>query len=225
MTGSPAIARKISAKSARWSSPRRSRASRKAVPVRSIVVLALGARLRPPPALAGDEHLAHQLLAVLAEEHVLGAAEADPLGAERARARSASSAASAFARTPEPADLVGPLEHALELVADPRLDQLDLVDGDQPAGAVDRDPVAGVELRLADPDHLFVGVDLERRGAGDARPAHPARDQGRVRGLAALRGEDPAGGVKAGDVVGLGELADEDHVLAVAGAAHGLLGA
>ena len=69
-----------------------------------------------------------------------------------------------------------------------------------------------------------VHVDLERRCARDAGPPHPARDQGRVRGLAALRGEHPAGGVEAGDVVGLGEPAHEDHVLAGIRLAHRLLG-
>ncbi len=41
--------------------------------------------LGAPPARRGDEHAAHELAAVLAEEHVLGAAEPDSLGAERAR--------------------------------------------------------------------------------------------------------------------------------------------
>ena len=54
-------------------------------------------------------------------------------------------------------------------------------------------------------------------GADDRRPAHPARDQRRVRGLAALRGQDPARGVEAGDVVGLGVRPHQDHVAALAG--------
>ena len=50
--------------------------------------------------------------------------------------------------------------------------------------------------------------------------AHAAGDQRRVRGLAALRGDDPARRVEAGDVLGLGERADQDHVAALgAGAA------
>ena len=60
-----------------------------------------------------------------------------------------------------------------------------------------------------------LGVDLDLGGAGDARAAHAAGDERRVRGLAALGGEDSAGGVEPGDVVGLGERADQDHVLAV----------
>ena len=47
-----------------------------------------------------------------------------------------------------------------------------------------------------------------------AGPAHAARDERRVAGLAALGGEDPARGVEAGDVLGLGERAHEDDVAA-----------
>ena len=46
-------------------------------------VLGRRPHLGPPPARRGDEHPPDQLAPVLAEEHVLGPAEADPLGAER----------------------------------------------------------------------------------------------------------------------------------------------
>jgi hypothetical protein len=48
----------------------------------------LGERRRAPGRVVGQDHLAHGLDALLLEEHVLGAAQADPLGAEGAgRAR------------------------------------------------------------------------------------------------------------------------------------------
>ena len=50
--------------------------------------------------------------------------------------------------------------------------------------------------------------------AGDARLAHPARDDGRVGGHAAVRGEDPVRLDHAVDVVRRRLPADEDHVLA-----------
>ena len=94
-----------------------------------------------------------------------------------------------------------------------------------PVRAVDRDEVAAVQDELADPHLARVQVDLQLGGARDRRTAHPARDQRRVRGLAALGGEDPDGGVEARDVVGLGERPHEDHRLPVSAACDGLLGA
>ena len=59
----------------------------------------------------------------------------------------------------------------------------------RPGAAVDRDHVALVQLVAADPHRRRVDVDLEPLAAGDARLAHAARDDGRVRGHAAVRGE------------------------------------
>ena len=61
--------------------------------------------------------------------------------------------------------------------------------------------------------------------ARDRRAAHAAGDQRGMAGLAALAREDPAGGVEAGDVVGLGEGAHEDHVAALGGGRDGVAGA
>ena len=116
----------------------------------------------------------------------------------------------------EPALLVGPAQDGVELLADLRVDQGDVVERHDTARALDRDLVPGPELDLADPDDAGRLVDRQGRGPGDAGPPHPAGDQRGVRGLAALGGEDAAGRVEAGDVVGLGEGANEDHVLAVA---------
>ena len=118
----------------------------------------------------------------------------------------------------EPADLVRPAEHALEALVAPRLDQRHVVAGDHAGAAVDRDPRAGGDHDVAHADHARAQVDVELAGADDRRAAHPARDERGVRGLAALGGEDAARGVEAGDVVGLGERAHEDHVAAVGGA-------
>ena len=66
----------------------------------------------------------------------------------------------------------------------------------------------------ADPDGLRADVDLEAVAAGDARLAHPARDDGRVRGHPAVRGEDALRLDQTVDVVGRRLPADEDHRLA-----------
>ena len=60
-------------------------------------------------------------------------------------------------------------------------------------------------------------VDVERLGAADAGAAHAAGHDGRVRGLAAAAGQDAPGGDHAVQVVGVGLLADQDHVLAALG--------
>ena len=67
VTGRPFIARKIPAKSSRCSGS------------------SLSSALRAVGLVLGDDHLAHRADLPLAEEHVLGAAEADALGAERDR--------------------------------------------------------------------------------------------------------------------------------------------
>ena len=62
---------------------------------------------------------------------------------------------------------------------------------------------------------VFVaGVDVEALAAGDARLAHPARDDSRVRRHPAVRGEDALRLDEPVDVVGRRLPADEDHRLA-----------
>ncbi len=87
----------------------------------------------------------------------------------------------------------------------------------RPVAAVDRDRIAGVAARARRsaprrPARSIVTVG----GAGDRRAAHAARDERGVARLAALAREDAARGVEAGDVVGLGERAHEDHVASLA---------
>jgi hypothetical protein len=57
------------------------------MPSKSAADAAAAWRARRPPALlgVGQDHLAHRVEPLLAEEHVLGAAQADALGAELAR--------------------------------------------------------------------------------------------------------------------------------------------
>ena len=73
-------------------------------------------------------------------------------------------------------------------------------------------------------DGLRAGVDLEPLAAGDARLAHAARDDGRVRRHAAVRGEDALRLDQPVDVVGRRLPADEDHRLAGLAALLGAVG-
>ena len=76
--------------------------------------------------------------------------------------------------------------------------------------------VALVQRRVADAHACAAARSiLQLAGAGHGGHAHAARDERRVRGLAALAGEDALRRVEAGDVVGLGERAHEDHVAPV----------
>ncbi len=116
----------------------------------------------------------------------------------------------------EVADLIGPLEHLPEVLVDRRRDERHVVSGDDPGAAVDRDHVTLVEHRAVGGDRALVEVDHQPLRADDRGAAHPARDQRGVRGLAALAGQDPASGVEPGDVLGVGERPDQDHVPALA---------
>ena len=135
--------------------------------------------LGAPPAGGGDEHAPHQLAPVLAEEHVLGPAEADPLGPQGSRLGRVLGGIGVCPH-PQAAQLVRPAEHLGEVLADLGLDQRDLVGRDPAAGALDCDRIPHGELLLADPDNPGLGVDLDLGGAGDARTAHAAGDERRV---------------------------------------------
>ena len=87
-----------------------------------------------------DDHLP------LAEEHVLGAAQADALRAELAAERSVVGGVGVGAHAHR-AELVGPRQQdRVEVAGDLGLDERDRADDDDAGGAVDRDDVALVQL-------------------------------------------------------------------------------
>ena len=146
---------------------------------------------RRSSSLDGHDHLAHDRQPLLGQEHVLGAAEADPLGAELARLGGVLGRVGVRAHL-QPADLVRPAEDRLEVLVDLRRDER------RPRRRSTR-PVPP-SIVITSPSRELVPADREpsrasrsivqRLAAGDARLAHPARDDGRVRGHAAVRGED-----------------------------------
>ena len=86
-----------------------------------------------------------------------------------------------------------PSEHRVEVLVDRRRDERDGPDDHAPGAAVDRDRVALVQRvarRCVRPRRAR--VDRERFAARHARLAHAPRDDGGVRGHAAVRGEDAA---------------------------------
>jgi len=179
----------------------------------------------------GQDQPLHELPA-LAEEHVLGADQADPAGAEPAGPGTvlAGVGVGVHAETTggvgvlhDPGDgrdqVVGPAaEAALEVLDHRRRHDRDLTGVNGATGAVDGDHVA-----LADGDSLRRGelarsqVDLELLGPANAGLAHPPGHDRGMAGLAAAAGQDAAGGDHAVQVIGVGLPADQDDGLARVG--------
>ena len=151
---------------------------------------------------------------------MLGAAEADPLRAELARLGGVLGRVRVRAHL-QAARLVGPAEDRLEVLVDLRRDEVDRAEDDSSRAAVDRDHVVFAELVATDRSLLRRVVDREPLAPRDARLAHPARDDGRVRGHPAMGGQDSLCGDHPVDVVGGRLPADEDHVLAGSGSLGG----
>ena len=99
--------------------------------------------------VVSEDHLLHDRQALLAEEHVLGAAEADALRAELTCPRRVLGRVGVRADL-QPAQLVRPAEDGLEVLVHLRRDERDLADVDVARAAVDRDHVAFVQLLAAE---------------------------------------------------------------------------
>src|SRR5262245_7537596 len=176
-----------------------------------------------------ENHTLYDRDAPFAEEHVLGAAEPDALGAEgmgkfgligliRVRAY------------PEPPERVGPRQQLLEPPIETRfagveaaVDDLEdlarlcrhLRDLHFTAEAVERDVVAFLHRLTADAESSSRLVDLQSAGADHRGFAHLASDDGGVRCHAAGRGEDALRHEHAVNVVGDGFSTDEYDLLAL----------
>ena len=195
MTGNPAIASKIPSKSACWTGSSRS----SAVAARPLVVR--------------KDHLLHDRQPLGRHEHVLGAAEADPFRAELARLRGVLGRVGVPA-DPQATEPVGPVEDRLEVLVDRGRHEWHGADDHAAGATVDRQLVALAKRDVADLHRSGVHVDRERLAARDAGLSHPARDDGGVRGHAAVRREHTARVDQAVDVVRRRLPADEEDVLA-----------
>ena len=155
---------------------------------------------------------------------MLGAAQSDALGAERAGATGILGSVGIGA-DPQGARGVGPLQDLHHVgVVGLRRDQRRLADVDGADGSVDRDDVALVEDQLADRHRAVQLVDLDGADAADGGFAHPDRHDRRVRGLAAACGQDALRLDHSVQVVGRGLLAHQDDAVALLAAPLGLLG-
>ena len=112
----------------------------------------------------------------------------------------------------QPAHLVGPAHQRREIAGELRLDRRHLAQHHLAGRAVDGDDVAVLhDRRRARVIVRACVVDAQLAGAGDAGPAHAARDHGGVAGHAAARGQDAGGGVHAVDVLRAGLDPHQDH--------------
>ena len=185
--------------------------------------LQLGQGLLPLLHGVGADHLPDGGDAVLIEEHVLGAAQADALGAELPGLGGVVGRVGVGADL-EAAVLVRPAHDPAELAADDGVHSGDGSVVNLAGGAVQAQPVALViglsgQLKL-----LVFLVHLDLAAAGDAALAHAPGHHGGVGGHAAANGQDALGGLHALDVLGRGFQADQDHLLAPGGPLLGLLG-
>ena len=155
--------------------------------------------------------------ALLAEEHVLGAAEPDPLSAELPGLRCVLGHVRVGPDL-ESSEVVGPDEHRLEVLVDLRRNERHLADEDFTGPAVKRDRVALVDSGAADLRRLRLDVDRDALRAGHARLAHASGDDGRMRRHAAVHREDALRSDHPVDVVRRRLPADEDDRFAGAAA-------
>ena len=154
---------------------------------------------------------------------MLGAAEADALGAELDRLRGIVRVIGVGADA-QTAILVRPAHDAAELAADGGVDRGDCAVVDVAGGAVDGEPIALVVDLAGELELLVLLVHLDVAAAGDAALAHAARHDGRVGGHAAADGQDALRGLHALNVLGRGLETDEHDLLAALLPRLGVLG-
>ena len=169
------------------------------------------------------DHLAHRDDAFVVEEHVFGAAEADPFGTEAERRLGIARRLGVGADAQAPR-IVRPAHERREIVGERGLDRRHLALQQLAARAVDGDDIARRDHRVARPAQPCRLVDAKLSDAGDTRASHAAGHDGGVAGHAAPAGDDAPGGVHAVDVLGAGLGAQQDHGLAAVGAVLRLVG-
>ena len=174
-------------------------------------------------AIAGEDHVAQQVDALAAEEHMLRAAEADPFRAQPHRLRRLLRRVGVRAHA-ELAVTVRPPQELLGGPAHLGRDALDGVEDDLARLAVDGDHLALAHHPAARLEHAPLLVDDDVVRAHDARLAHADGDHRRVRSPPAACGHDALRRVHTRHVLGRGLGPHEDHLLAVLGQLHRAVG-
>ena len=158
----------------------------------------------------GQDHLLEPVDTTVAEEHVLGATEADAFGAHVDCHRGIAGAVGIRAHL-DFAQAIDP-RHQLPVFRRHRgIDQLHVALVDLAGGAVECDVVAFLEVPPVDAQAFLRVIDRQRIASDDTALAPTAGDHGSVAGLAAGLRQDAAGRVHAADILRAGFLADQNH--------------
>ena len=164
---------------------------------------------------------------LFAEEHVLGAAQSDAFGAERARLDGIAWNIGIGANS-QRAERLGPAHELQQLgIVGRGVKGVELALDHATGGAVERNPVARFEDLPFDPHLARLFIDVDVAGAGHAALAHAARDDGSVAGHAAARSQNARRHFHAVNVFRSGFGAHQnDRILggAVAGFLHSFVG-
>jgi len=143
---------------------------------------------------------------------VLGAAQADALGAKMAGVRRIGGVVGVGAHgdghVGTGPNAIGPVEQRLQLGGGLGCRGVGTSEEDLAGSAVDGDLGAGGQHSIADVEAFVVEHDLARTHDGGDAPT--AGDDGCVAGDAAAGGEDAASGLHAEHIVGRGLVADQD---------------
>jgi hypothetical protein len=163
--------------------------------------------------VVGQDHLAHGGDPLVVEEHVLGPAQADALGAEATRGARIQRRLGIGAHA-QPTHAVGPAHQGLEIARQFRLDHGHGAVQHLALRPVDGHDLAGPEGATARGKGPGLLVDVDFAGAGHAGASHAARHHRRVAGHAAARRDDAARRMHAVDVLRRGLLADQNDGVA-----------
>ena len=167
--------------------------------------------------VVGDDHLLDGQAAFLGiEEHVLGPAEAYPFGAQLDGLTGIVGRVG-VGPDPEAADLVGPLEKGLKLLAGFGFDQLETADEDFAGGSVQSEGIALLDDLLSHLETPLLIIHIHLLATDDAALPPTPGDDGGVGGLSPCGGENTLGGVHPPDVFGRGLFPDEDNAHAFGG--------
>ena len=180
--------------------------------------------------VVGQNEALDNVLAI-AQEHMLGAAQTDGLGAKLERELGILGVVGVDAHVVGvtvglvQTDLVGPGQDGVQVAGELSGDQIDSAIDDDTLSAVDGDDVALVQHAIAalDTHDLLGRIDVETLDTADAGGTHAAGDNGGMARLATVTRQDTLGGDHTLQVVGVGLPADQNDLMALGGTRDGVI--